>query len=106
MSAPQTPLTGLKMIQHDQQQNHTVENEVNECLNMSQETTYIIQVPFESKGEIYLKLPSGLSDEQVMKYLDYTKTMEHSKIWDLACKASMWNAVKRRDQSIKIESID
>ena len=29
---------------------------------MNQETTYIVQVPFESKGEIYLKLPSGLSD--------------------------------------------
>ena len=73
---------------------------------MAQETTYVVQVPFESKGEIYLTLPSGLTDEQVMKHLNYSITMENSKIWDLACKASMWNAVKRRDESIRIECIE
>ena len=73
---------------------------------MTHNVTYIVQVPFDSKGEIYLELPAGLSDEEVLGYLNYSKTMESSKIWDLACKASMWNAVKRRDQSIRIENID
>ena len=77
-----------------------------QSFNMDQDTTYVVKVCFESKGEIYLQLPSGLSDEQVLNQLHYSTVMEHSKIWDLACKASMWNAVQRRDESIRIETID